>query len=752
MTELGEAFVPIRATLDKLDGDLAGAKSKIEKALGGLGEGLKTVGNVALGLGAAGFTALAAGIGLALNEAMDAQAIMAQTEAVIKSTGGAAGLSAEQIGEMATALSTQSRFSDDAIQSGENLLLTFTNIGAETFPAATQAMVDMAAAMGTDVSGGAIQLGKALNDPVAGISALTRVGVTFTEEQKKVIKAMVAAGDTAGAQAVILAELNKEFGGSAAAAAETFAGKLDVVKNQLLNVAEGIGMVLLPIGTELIDRFLTPAIPIIQAVADAIGSFVEGLASGEDPAGDFANLAWEISTALGATKEQATAVFTSVRDLADGFMDLVAQLTALADQVKPYLQTAAEWLAQNVALQDVLIALGVAIAAVVIPAIASVVAAAAPVVLAFVGVIAVAALLRHAWEENWGGIQEKTAAVWAQVQPLLAQAQEWLQVNIPIALEALRAFWVDTAWPAIQRAVEVIWPVVVTVFNAIRDFIVNTLIPAVADLYTKWTTIWWPQIQAALQQAWADIQPILLAIKDFVLNTLIPAVLDLYTKWTTEWWPAISTALTNAWAIIETVFKELDRWINKNIVPWIEFLQKKWAEEVWPAISAALDAAWVIIKPIWEAFEEWMAEKIPTATAGLQTAFETAMTAIDRAVQPVKTLWDAFTKAVSDFWSWITSHTFSFSLSIPDLPDWAVPGSPLPIHTAWKNFANEMNRLTVAPKFDLDALMPVMGLVGEDAGPAQSVSYSSVTHVNTNRDPMRVLRASRHLDKLGAMA
>ena len=55
-------------------------------------------------------------------------------------------------------------------------------------------------------------LGKALNDPVKGITALSKVVVTFTEDQKKMIKTMVETGDAAGAETVILDDLAKEFG------------------------------------------------------------------------------------------------------------------------------------------------------------------------------------------------------------------------------------------------------------------------------------------------------------------------------------------------------------------------------------------------------------------------------------------------------------------------------------------------------------------------------------------------------------
>lgn len=262
----------------------SGASALINSIKGGLGSlGDLAGGALTLGLGAAadGIAGLGAGLSLAISEAMGAQEVMSQTEAVIASTGGAAGMTADAIADLAGSLSQNSRFADDAIQEGENLLLTFTNIGSDVFPMATQAMVDMATAMGTDAKSGAIQLGKALNDPVAGISALSRVGVSFTDDQKKMIEQMVKAGDVAGAQKIILAELNKEFGGSAAASAATFAGKLDVIKNQALNVAEAIGGPLITIGSQLIDQFLTPAMPLIEDLGGALTGFIESLAAGD---------------------------------------------------------------------------------------------------------------------------------------------------------------------------------------------------------------------------------------------------------------------------------------------------------------------------------------------------------------------------------------------------------------------------------------------------------------------------------------
>jgi hypothetical protein len=140
--------------------------------------------------------------------------------------------------------------------------------------------VDLAQALGGAPKDQAIQLGKALNDPVAGISALTRVGVTFTDQQKEQIKAMQEAGDTAGAQAIILGELNKEFGGQAQAAAKA-AGGMVQFKAGLGETFETIGSELLPILDELGAWLASPE---VQA---AIQTFATNLANGIRIAADF---------------------------------------------------------------------------------------------------------------------------------------------------------------------------------------------------------------------------------------------------------------------------------------------------------------------------------------------------------------------------------------------------------------------------------------------------------------------------------
>lgn len=168
-------------------------------------------------------------------QAVESQKTLAQTNAVIASTKGVAGISAEALNQMANRISALTGKDDEYIQSAGNMLLTFTNVRGAIYKEALPAILDMSVALGTDATHAALIVGKALQDPIKGMTALRRAGVTFTDAQVEVIKKMQETGNIAGAQKLILAELTKEFGGSAAAQA-TAAEKLHVIWNNALEI------------------------------------------------------------------------------------------------------------------------------------------------------------------------------------------------------------------------------------------------------------------------------------------------------------------------------------------------------------------------------------------------------------------------------------------------------------------------------------------------------------------------------------
>jgi hypothetical protein len=161
----------------------------------------------------------------------------------------------------------ESTFSHDAVLQAENLLLTFTSIGKDIFPQATKTVLDMSTALGQDLKSSSIQLGKALQDPVMGVTALRRVGVNFTKSQQEMIGVLVKTGHSLEAQKIILAELANEFGGSALAQTKTFSGQMKMMKNDLDDVKEEIGKAVVPVLRSLVDS--------IRPVIDSVRKWME---------------------------------------------------------------------------------------------------------------------------------------------------------------------------------------------------------------------------------------------------------------------------------------------------------------------------------------------------------------------------------------------------------------------------------------------------------------------------------------------
>lgn len=245
---------------DKTDSAFSGVKNNLDQtkvSLDGITDAMNSVGKV----GAWAFGGLSLGVGIALNEVTEANKVLAQLDAVLGSTAGKAGVTKDAAIDLANSLAEVTLFTDDAILSAQNMLLTFTNIGKDVFPEATETVLDMSQALGQDLQSSAVQLGKALNNPIDGITALSRVGVTFTDTQKEMIATLVEAGDVMGAQKIILDELNTEFGNSARTVAE--ADPFGMMKKQVGELAESIGSTLLPVFQEVLARVT----PIIEKVA-----------------------------------------------------------------------------------------------------------------------------------------------------------------------------------------------------------------------------------------------------------------------------------------------------------------------------------------------------------------------------------------------------------------------------------------------------------------------------------------------------
>lgn len=139
-----------------------------------------------------------------IQETMDAEQSAARLESVYRATGGAVKLTLEEVKAVGEELYRTTLFDDDQITDATAVMLTFKNVTGDSFRQAMQMSADLAAVMKTDLQGAVTQLGKALEDPEQGLQALRRVGVSFTDDQRDLIKAMVETGNQSAALTEIM--------------------------------------------------------------------------------------------------------------------------------------------------------------------------------------------------------------------------------------------------------------------------------------------------------------------------------------------------------------------------------------------------------------------------------------------------------------------------------------------------------------------------------------------------------------------
>lgn len=430
-----DGIAKTNAQLQGLHGDLG----KSSKAAGRLGAdldkstrtGSKALAGLKSAAGLAGIAIGAAGLAGAVKDSIaeyrEAQKVGAQTNAVIKSTGGAANVSAKHVGELANAISRKAGIDDEAIQSGSNLLLTFKGVrnevgkGNDIFDQATQTITDMSVSLKQGLKPSAIQLGKALNDPIKGITALGRVGVQFTEGQKKMIAGLVKSGDTLGAQKVILKELKSEFGGSAAAAA-TAGDKLGV---SFKNLEEAAGAVL---------------VPAIDKVAKVLAVLFDGMVQNEGIGGAMVSTFKSVGSVFLDVVGATTGVVKAFKDGNAGAILLVTTVGTLTAAYVGYRTVVIASTIVTTAMTAATAALTFATGALAAPILA---------VIAVLAVLTAAVIYAYKHNETFRKIIN---ALWATLKTVTA----WL-VSVGVAAFKVFAGVVKAAWGAVQTATTTVW-------------------------------------------------------------------------------------------------------------------------------------------------------------------------------------------------------------------------------------------------------------------------------------------------------
>jgi len=586
-SDLGRANVAVRATLEKLDSDLEGAKGKVDSAISkivaGAGKNFQALGTAALGgIGVA--TGAVAGLGAALAKVtIDAAPVEGVSKAfagLAESAGqgadgmldalkrGSAGMvsnrdlmmsfnqaaqlvstdfavqlpdAMQYLGKVSAATGQDMGYMLDSLVKGvgrvspmilDNLgiQVNLTEAAAEWAKTSGRAaivttdnseamaelgtklefaereyalMVDKqkaATAAGKDVSSINLQMDKKAAQIAEYRAELENLEATHgqtTEDVKGLIESMTKAEQ----QEAVMAMTMKKLAENTAAmpdVTETAAAKMAQFKATIQDTKDKVGVALLPtlnnlMGTfgHLTERILPPLTgfientlaPAFETASLFIDEFMAGILAGNDP----------LKALQGTLRD------FGLDQVAEAIGTLVAKGQELWTVVGPWVEKAMEWIGQNVELQDVLIALGAAIAAVVLPVLWSIVTAVAPIIAVFIAAVAIVVALRKAWESDFLGIRtfvldtiEKIRTWWAENgDAILAKAREiwegivgvfeWFKSQFATLFEAfrlafegdwygfgkkLREVW-DEIWAKIKAIGETVW-------DAIKRFFTET--------------------------------------------------------------------------------------------------------------------------------------------------------------------------------------------------------------------------------------------------------------------------------------
>ena len=249
---------------------------------GGIGNTVKrSLKLAAVGIAATGAAAIAFGVS-SVKSYQESENALTQLRVALKATKGVAKVSEKSMVAFANSMQKVTKFSDEEILSAEALQLTFKAIGKDIFPRVTKAAMDMSEFLGKDLNSTMTQLGKAMQDPVKGATALSKQG-SLAKTELQHLKDMAAAGSSVfEQQTYILEALEGQYKGASEAAGLTFAGKLKILGNQFDEVKESIGQVLVnglsPLMKKLADFVASDQFQAwLKNTTEKATKFVEGI-------------------------------------------------------------------------------------------------------------------------------------------------------------------------------------------------------------------------------------------------------------------------------------------------------------------------------------------------------------------------------------------------------------------------------------------------------------------------------------------
>ena len=444
----------------------SGPIGKINRSLGGLVSGgissLKTIGVGVMTGVAAGAAGLAAGFGLAAKSAIDMNAVLEtstlqfttlmgdsdRAEAHVKSLFDFAKKTPFETGPIIEASRMLQTFGGDALNTEAKLLLLGDASAAVSAP-----IEDLGFWTGRLYS--QLQAGKPFGEAAMRLQELA----VLSPEARNQMEALQEAGASADEIFSVFEEDLGKFNGAMELQAGTWEGLKSTIIDSLQITAAtalkpffemaktGLGAVVSLLENPAFTAGVEMIASKLEMLGVVVGTFIDNIRSGAPILDSFQTFITQIALLFGMAGPEATALGESIG--------------SLISQVQAAIQPVSEWIQNNIQLSDVLTAVGIAVAVVVIPAILSVIAAAAPLILTFAAIVGAVALMRTAWENDWGGIQGKTQAVIDFIVPFVQNA-----------LATIQAWWAEHGTQVIAKVTE-IWDLISGLFQNAFEVLTN---------------------------------------------------------------------------------------------------------------------------------------------------------------------------------------------------------------------------------------------------------------------------------------
>jgi hypothetical protein len=516
----------LRVSLGLDSAQFTNGLSAAQRQLQGVGQRMQQVGARIATVGAgmtAAITLPALAMGRALMDgATSAAAAAGQVNAALTSMGHGAGRSFEQLAAQAERLSATSLFDDDDIMVKVTAnLLTFGNVAEDSFDRAQQAAVNLSARMGGDLQASALMIGKALNAPTQGLAALRRVGIQFTADQEAMIKAMDAAGNSAGAQAIMLGELERQFGGAAQAARDAdpmraamidLGRSMGVLEQHFVPVIAGLGQFIskLADGLSALTPFQAKMALIGVAVAAAVGPALVAIGAVVSAVGVLVPIVGAISLPFLAVAAAVAAVGVAFWVFRDDIIPILQSFAAsLQENLGPKIEPLWEAIkSAAAAVGDVFMAIfgdgspGSAAETIKVfgEVIARIFGAAVDVITGAINVItnimrALGALLRGDFSAMWGYLGQAVMAAVRGIanafQTLFPEVVSWVRQTY----EGVKDWLLDRFAAVVRGIVEKITQVKDAFFNLYDAVVGNSYIPDLVEEIADWMG---PRLQDAM--------------------------------------------------------------------------------------------------------------------------------------------------------------------------------------------------------------------------------------------------------------